>query len=212
MCSADASCPSVLQSQKTAGKLWRDRGLNWKEFLPEDQDVNKFVTEQVGALQTWAVWGTLGRVLLLGAWCSPVLPLTACLCLFTQKLEYTLGDSSDTPSRKELTSEELYKQMDELLKENPNNQRIYDWIEVREWAQHPWVWGLSPGSLPYLTTLLSSLLQANLSEQQVSSNTFIRALMTSVCHSAIICQYQGEVGGGIILCMLPPSHAPSPRS
>ncbi|NXL29084.1 IF4G1 factor, partial [Glaucidium brasilianum] len=105
-------------SQKTAGKLWRDGGLSWKEFLPEDQDVNKFVTDQ--------------------------------------KLEYTMGDSSDTPSRKELTSEELYKQMDKLLKENPNNQRIYDWIE------------------------------ANLSEQQVSSNTFIRALMTSVCHSAII--------------------------
>ncbi|NXL02531.1 IF4G1 factor, partial [Mesembrinibis cayennensis] len=105
-------------SQKTAGKLWRDGGLSWKEFLPEDQDVNKFVTEQ--------------------------------------KLEYTMGDSSDTPSRKELTSEELCKQLDKLLKENPNNQRIYDWIE------------------------------ANLSEQQVSSNTFIRALMTSVCHSAII--------------------------
>ncbi|NWS40352.1 IF4G1 factor, partial [Probosciger aterrimus] len=104
--------------QKTAGKLWRDGGLSWKEFLTEDQDVNKFVTEQ--------------------------------------KLEYTMGDSSDTPSRKELTSEELCKQMDKLLKENPNNQRIYDWIE------------------------------ANLSEQQVSSNTFIRALMTSVCHSAIV--------------------------
>lgn len=47
---ADAIC--VLQSQKTAGKLWRDGGLSWKEFLPEDQDVNKFVTEQVGA-QGW---------------------------------------------------------------------------------------------------------------------------------------------------------------
>ncbi|XP_072200193.1 eukaryotic translation initiation factor 4 gamma 1 isoform X3 [Excalfactoria chinensis] len=105
-------------SQKTAGKLWRDGGLSWKEFLPEDQDINKFVTEQ--------------------------------------KLEYTMGDNSDTPSCKELTSEELCKQMDKLLKENSNNQRIYDWIE------------------------------ANLSEQQVSSNTFIRALMTSVCHSAII--------------------------
>ncbi|NXM47278.1 IF4G1 factor, partial [Gymnorhina tibicen] len=104
--------------QKTAGKLWRDGGLSWKEFLPEDQDVNKFVTEQ--------------------------------------KLEYTMGDSSDMPSRKELTSEELCKQMDKLLKENPNNQRIHDWIE------------------------------ANLSEQQVSSNTFIRALMTSVCHLAIV--------------------------
>nr|XP_009934917.1 PREDICTED: eukaryotic translation initiation factor 4 gamma 1 [Opisthocomus hoazin] len=110
--------------QKTAGKLWRDGGLSWKEFLPEDQDVNKFVTEQ--------------------------------------KLEYTVGDSSDTPSRKELTSEELCKQIDKLLKENPNNQRIHDWIE------------------------------ANLSEQQVSSNTFIRALMTSVCHSAVVCEYQVE--------------------
>ncbi|NWX37059.1 IF4G1 factor, partial [Notiomystis cincta] len=129
-------------SQKTAGKLWRDGGLSWKEFLPEDQDVNKFVTEQ--------------------------------------KLEYTMGDSSDMPSRKELTSEELCKQMDKLLKENPNNQRIYDWIE------------------------------ANLSEQQVSSNTFIRALMTSVCHLAIVCEYQGEVG--VVGVPLPPlpSHTASP--
>ncbi|KYO37535.1 eukaryotic translation initiation factor 4 gamma 3 [Alligator mississippiensis] len=105
-------------SHKKAGALWREGGLSWKEFLPEDQDVNKFVTEQ--------------------------------------KLEYTMEDSSDTPSRKELTSEELGKQVDRLLEENSDNQRIYDWIE------------------------------ANLNEQQVSSNVFIRALMTSVCHSAIV--------------------------
>ncbi|NXI01748.1 IF4G1 factor, partial [Pachycephala philippinensis] len=116
--------------QKTAGKLWRDGGLSWKEFLPEDQDVNKFVTEQ--------------------------------------KLEYTMGDSSDMPSRKELTSEELCKQMDKLLKENPNNQRIYDWIE------------------------------ANLSKQQVSSNTFIRALMTSVCHLAIVFENPYRVDAMVI--------------
>ncbi|XP_066476040.1 eukaryotic translation initiation factor 4 gamma 1 isoform X3 [Tiliqua scincoides] len=105
-------------SHKKAGTLWREGGLSWKEFLPEDQDVNKFITEQ--------------------------------------KVEYTMGDSSDAPSRKELTSEELCKQLDKLLKENANNQRIYDWIE------------------------------ANLSEQQVSSNMFVRALMTSVCHSAVV--------------------------
>lgn len=148
---ADANCLSVLQSQKTAGKLWRDGGLSWKEFLPEDQDVNKFVTEQVGAQQRrgaeMGYGGTL-EVQLPGAWCSPVLPLTACLCPLPQKLEYTMGDSSDTPSRKELTSEELCKQMDKLLKENPNNQRIHDWIEVRVWVQRPWVWGLPPGSVP----------------------------------------------------------------
>ncbi|NXO66525.1 IF4G1 factor, partial [Phainopepla nitens] len=116
--------------QKTAGKLWRDGGLSWKEFLPEDQDVNKFVTEQ--------------------------------------KLEYTMGDSSDMPSRKELTSEELCKQMDKLLKENPNNQRIRYWIE------------------------------ANLSEQQVSSNMFIRALMTSVCHLAIVFENPYRVDAMVI--------------
>ncbi|NXA95995.1 IF4G1 factor, partial [Melanocharis versteri] len=116
--------------QKTAGKLWRDGGLSWKEFLPEDQDVNKFVTEQ--------------------------------------KLEYTMGDSSDMPSPKELTSEELCKQMDKLLKENPNNQRIYDWIE------------------------------ANLSEQLVSSNMFIRALMTSVCHLAIVFENPYRVDAMVI--------------
>ncbi|XP_067392701.1 eukaryotic translation initiation factor 4 gamma 1 isoform X2 [Emydura macquarii macquarii] len=117
-------------SHKKAGTLWREGGLSWKEFLPEDQDVNKFVTEQ--------------------------------------KVEYTMGDSSDTPSRKELTAEELCKQMEKLLKENSNNQRIYDWIE------------------------------ANLSEQQVSSNVFVRALMTSVCHSAIVFENPYRVDTAVI--------------
>lgn len=101
----------------------------------------------VGEGQRWAVGGP-SVVLLPGVWCSPMLPLTACLCPLPQKLEYTMGDSSDTPSRKELTSEELCKQLDKLLKENPNNQRIYDWIEVRMWAQRPRVWGLPSDSLP----------------------------------------------------------------
>ncbi|KAJ1087472.1 hypothetical protein NDU88_000643 [Pleurodeles waltl] len=105
-------------SHKKAGELWREAGLSWKEFLSEEEDVNKFITEK--------------------------------------KLEYTLGDSTETPSRKELSSDDLYNQMEKLLNENPNNQRIFDWIE------------------------------GNLSEQQLSSNTFVRALMTSVCHSAIV--------------------------
>lgn len=27
--------------------MWREAGLRWKDFLPEEEDVNKFVTEQV---------------------------------------------------------------------------------------------------------------------------------------------------------------------
>lgn len=30
--------------------MWVDAQLNWNDFLPEDQDMNKFVTEQVSSL------------------------------------------------------------------------------------------------------------------------------------------------------------------
>lgn len=30
--------------------MWVDAGLNWNDFLPEDQDMNKFVTEQVSRI------------------------------------------------------------------------------------------------------------------------------------------------------------------
>lgn len=104
-----------------------------------------------GEWQRRAVGGAWG-LLLPGA--SPVLPLTACPCPLPQKLEYTMGDSSDTPSRKELTSEELCKQIDKLLKENPNNQRIYDWIEVRVWAQRLWGGSLLAPSPPHSPSTL----------------------------------------------------------
>lgn len=38
---------SSHQSHKKAGTMWREAGLRWKDFLPEDIDVNKFVTEKV---------------------------------------------------------------------------------------------------------------------------------------------------------------------
>ncbi|KAK3521080.1 hypothetical protein QTP86_006328 [Hemibagrus guttatus] len=37
-------------SHDKAGVLWIDAGLNWKDFLPEDEDVNKFMTEQRGTV------------------------------------------------------------------------------------------------------------------------------------------------------------------
>ncbi|XP_057191040.1 E3 ubiquitin/ISG15 ligase TRIM25-like [Triplophysa rosa] len=58
-------------------------------------------------------------------------------------------------NKKELTAEELTKQLDRLLQDKADNKTICDWIE------------------------------ANLDEQQISSHEFVRALMTSVCHSAI---------------------------
>ena len=35
------------QTHKKVGAMWNEAGLNWSEFLAKDEDVNKFVTEQV---------------------------------------------------------------------------------------------------------------------------------------------------------------------
>uniref|UniRef100_A0A3P8SDH7 Eukaryotic translation initiation factor 4 gamma, 1a n=1 Tax=Amphiprion percula TaxID=161767 RepID=A0A3P8SDH7_AMPPE len=107
---------------KKVGALWTEAGLNWNDFLPKDEDVNKFVTDQ--------------------------------------KVEFTTGEDTEAKEvvkKKVLTSEELSKQLDRLLQDKADNQRIRDWVE------------------------------ANLDEQQTASNQFVRALMTSVCQSAIIC-------------------------
>lgn len=50
--------------------------------------------------------------------------------MYFQKMEFTLGEESEKPSKKELTAEELSKHLDRLLQEKANNQRIYDWVEV----------------------------------------------------------------------------------
>ncbi|XP_030599863.1 eukaryotic translation initiation factor 4 gamma 1 [Archocentrus centrarchus] len=114
-------------SHKKAGTMWREAGLRWKDFLPEDIDVNKFVTEK--------------------------------------NVEFTLGDESEKDRKKELSATELTRQLDRLIQDKADNQRIFDWIE------------------------------ANLDEQQTSSNMFVRALMTCICQSAIICETPYRVDG-----------------
>ncbi|XP_016076042.1 PREDICTED: eukaryotic translation initiation factor 4 gamma 1 isoform X3 [Miniopterus natalensis] len=73
-----------------------------------------------------------------------------------QKVEYTLGEESEAPGQRLLSPEELSRQLKKLLKENSSNQQVFDWIE------------------------------ANLTEQQIASNTLVRALMETVCYSAIV--------------------------
>ncbi|XP_016148261.1 eukaryotic translation initiation factor 4 gamma 1-like, partial [Sinocyclocheilus grahami] len=108
-------------SLKTVGVMWRDAALSWKDFLPEDEDVNKFVTEE--------------------------------------GVEFTLGEECVRKSSKgTLSPEDISREMERLLQEKADNQRIFDWVE------------------------------ASLDEQQTSSSTFVRALMTTVCQCAIICE------------------------
>ncbi|XP_060799381.1 eukaryotic translation initiation factor 4 gamma 1-like isoform X2 [Neoarius graeffei] len=81
-------------SNKKVGAMWREAGLSWKDFLSEDQDVNKFVTEK--------------------------------------GVDYTLGEECVKAgnSRKSLSMEEISKQLDQLLRDKSDNQRIYNWVEV----------------------------------------------------------------------------------
>ncbi|XP_045441042.1 eukaryotic translation initiation factor 4 gamma 3 isoform X24 [Pipistrellus kuhlii] len=80
--------------------------------------------------------------------------------LLEQKLDFIESDgscSSEALSKKELSAEELYNRLEKLIiEEKANDEQIFDWVE------------------------------ANLDESQMSSPTFLRALMTAVCKAAII--------------------------
>lgn len=39
--------PLPHQTPKKVGAMWTEARLNWSDFLPEDEDVNKFVSHQV---------------------------------------------------------------------------------------------------------------------------------------------------------------------
>lgn len=103
--------------------MWREAGLRWKDFLPEDEDVNKFVTEKVMADRA--------KVRRRKAPAAPILRKRA--VTFEQNVEFTLGEENETGqgSKKELSSAELSKQLERLIRDQADNQRVFDWIEVR---------------------------------------------------------------------------------
>lgn len=54
------------------------------------------------------------------------------MCVF-QKVEFTTGEeteSKEVGKKKVLGGDEISKELDRLLQEKANNQRIRDWIEV----------------------------------------------------------------------------------
>ena len=48
-----------------------------------------------------------------------------------QKVEFTLGVESEDGQKEELSSEELSKQIQRLIQDQADDQRLFDWIEVR---------------------------------------------------------------------------------
>lgn len=92
--------------------------------------------------------------------------------------------------------EEIPKQLDQLLQDKSDNQRIYNWVEVlrsRSLSLPPSLCVcVLTTPLMSLSPLLFVVYQANLDEQQASSNAFVRALMTSICQAAIICESRNK--------------------
>ncbi|XP_054857685.1 eukaryotic translation initiation factor 4 gamma 3 isoform X2 [Eublepharis macularius] len=98
--------------------------------------------------------------------------------LAEQKLDFTETDSYsslEALSKKELPAEELNRQLEKLIMEDKaNDEQIFDWVE------------------------------ANLDESQMSSPTFLRALMTAVCKAAIIADSSSlRVDTGVIKQRVP---------
>uniref|UniRef100_A0A8C6LVX0 Eukaryotic translation initiation factor 4 gamma, 1a n=1 Tax=Nothobranchius furzeri TaxID=105023 RepID=A0A8C6LVX0_NOTFU len=108
-------------THKKVGTLWREAELNWNDFLPKDEDVNKFVTDQS------LCWER--NILLFGSHVKN--PKLSCSC----------------------------------------------------------------GSFRFRSFLFCFFPKANLDEQQTSTNQFVRALMTSVCQSVVICDTPYKVDG-----------------
>lgn len=47
-----------------------------------------------------------------------------------QNMEFTLGEETEKSNKKELSSNELSKQLDRLIQDQADNQRVFDWVEV----------------------------------------------------------------------------------
>lgn len=46
-------------------------------------------------------------------------------------MEFTLGEESEKGNKKDLSSAELTQRLERLVQDQADNQRIFDWVEVR---------------------------------------------------------------------------------
>lgn len=139
------------QSHRTVGSLWRESGLNWTDFLPEGEDVQAFISQQVGAkclhsnqeisvlrenvqspfitcVKTYLIYSNTFSFLLFSHCIIVLLPR------HKQKLQFVLSDGSRpeaSQSKRILSPEELSRQLERLLLEDmATDEQIFDWVEV----------------------------------------------------------------------------------
>lgn len=102
--------------------MWRESGLNWTDFLPEGEDVQAFVSQQVGRRYPSSFVFRISSLFNAPSW------------FLKQKLQFVLSDNSAseaTQSRRILLPEELSQQLERLLLEDmASDEKIFDWVEV----------------------------------------------------------------------------------
>lgn len=122
------------QSHRTVGSLWRESGLNWIDFLPEGEDIQAFISQQVGNEAFWSnqqISVNPASFLFI----SSSLPQRfSSFPQSKQKLQLILSDGSGleaVQSKKILSPAELSQQLERLLLEDmATDEQIFDWVEV----------------------------------------------------------------------------------
>lgn len=140
------------------GSLWRESGLNWTDLLPEGEDVQAFISQQVWKGKKGAVdpssektffyfyyYYFTGLSLLPFPFTqmffypshpchSPLLSFLFLLCS-KQKLQFLQSEGSspeEVQTKRILSPEELRRQLEKLLLEDMvSDEQIFDWVEVR---------------------------------------------------------------------------------
>lgn len=105
--------------------LWKETGLNWADVLPEGEDVQAFISQQVSNGGGLSSAPSAVRI----RHCSSLELFT-----HTQKLQFLQTDSSspdEAQTKKILSPEELSQQLEKLLEDMASDEQIFDWVEVR---------------------------------------------------------------------------------
>lgn len=158
------------QSHRTVGSWWRESGLNWTDFVPEGEDVQTFISQQVGnkalqpnqAVSVYPCYSVFIHHLFLFG-CLFIIPW------FKQKLQFILSEapsSEAAQSKRIMSPEELSQQLERfLLEDMASDEQIFDWVEVREVrcvrtseAQHQLARGSNSISWDVVFSTLSNLL------------------------------------------------------
>ncbi|KAG7478452.1 hypothetical protein MATL_G00080790 [Megalops atlanticus] len=138
-------------SHRKVGALWRESGLSWEDFLPEGEDVSRFISEQKLEFTVSDCSGPTA-----GPWKRTLSP---------EELEFTVSDCSGPtagPSKRTLAPEELAHRLEKLMLEDmATDEQIFDWVEAN-------LDECQMSSPPFLRALMTTVCKAAVKEDSAS--------------------------------------------